>query len=61
MTYQENIIKELTSHLAKHDQQVLNYYRGDRGKKKPSNVKNHDKLIDLFWKSAGMWKWGNRV
>ena len=59
--YFDNIYKELDTLWTKHLPKIIVWFRKEvpRGKE-PSYVKKHNKLIDLHWKSSGMWKKGDR-
>lgn len=60
--YFNNIYTELRIHLSKYSVRIVNWYRAERYHKKkvPSYIKEHMKLINLFWKASGMWKKGDR-
>ena len=58
--YSEVIFSELLSHWKQHLKQIHLYYKDSTCGKKPSCVQKHDKLMELYWKSYGAWKKGDR-
>lgn len=59
MSYNQNILIEVERHILLHHKQILGYYRSGY-KKKPKALLKWNKLVDLYWKSSGMWKIGDR-
>lgn len=61
MSYNQNILIEVERHILLHHKQILGYYRGaTKYKAEPKAVLKWNKLVDLYWKSSGMCKIGDR-